>query len=134
LLYESVHRACRQRSQLFPSYNIYVQSRNPRNVVVLFRQAQDERPFTAASVFDLLKSRVGEERAKAIFESDNRHWRWGWLECIGGLPARDDSFADARTFDAEFWSEVYKLLSIPVKYRSNIRRQLVSALSESAGR
>jgi len=127
LLFESVHRAVRYRSQLSLAYNLYIHSQKWNRITVLFRESRLERVCATPEMFGLIERRVGRDKAEKIGRSDNQHWRWGWWEMIGGLFARDDSFAQDG-FDIQFWLDVYDILTIPRKYRGRIFYELWAAL------
>jgi hypothetical protein len=143
-LFAAVHEAVRYDSQLFLSYNLYIQSgggdspsplgddpfgEHPdwRRVTVLFRESRLERICETEEMFDLVRKRAGRAKAEAIRCSDNRHWRWGWWEMIGGLWVRDDSFDDDR-FDKEFWRSVYDILTVKDHHRFRILKRVIEAL------
>jgi hypothetical protein len=60
----------------------------------------------------------------------NRIWRWGWLEAIGGLSARDDLFAlRPGKFDGAFWEQAFGLISLSQAHREAARQQLERELA-----
>lgn len=122
-LYTAVHKAVRYRSQLRLSYNLYIRSKHWQRITVLFRESRMENVFATREMYELVRMRVGEKQAQAIRDSDNRHWRWGYWEMIGGLMARDHSFVGIE-FDRTFWGEVYDRLSLKEKHRSLILTQI----------
>lgn len=111
-IYEVIHEGIRYQSQLFISYNIYIESPQWRKITILFRESRMERVCSTQEMFQLVEAAVNTEKALSIAQSDNRFWRWGWLEILGGLPARDNSF-DNKAFDMTFWNKVYRRLNIP---------------------
>src|SRR5262249_16411090 len=94
LLFTCFHQKLRYRSQLELAYNIYLRTDRPRSAIVLLREARNECVFRLPETLNLIRDVAGEAVANRVATSDNRFWRWAWLECLGGLPARDDSFAD----------------------------------------
>lgn len=130
MLYEAIHYKVRYESQLHLSYNLYIKSTQPNVVTVLFREVGKERPFQTPEIYDLITEITNLETAARIRSSDNARWRWGWLECIGGLPARDDSFACTDIFDSEFWEGVYDFMTLDKKYRCAIWHQVEKGLTD----
>lgn len=130
MIYRAVHET-RYRSQLRLSYNLYIRSSDPSVVTILFREVYKECPFQRHEVLGLVAGISDAETAERVRASDNAQWRWGWLECIGGLPARDSSFADTNAFDAEFWKGVYDLVALDKRYRRPVWLQVKTRLTES---
>ncbi|HUG71732.1 MAG TPA: hypothetical protein VMM76_28570 [Pirellulaceae bacterium] len=113
----------RHRSQLRLSFNLYVPGGQSSEMIVVFRETSKERPFSLNRVWGLIAARANEVTADQIRNSDNGAWRWGWLECIGGLPARDASFADTETFNGSFWRQVYEIADYDKEYRDALRQE-----------
>lgn len=114
----------RLRSQLQLSYNIYVDSAYPNVIRILYRENWKERPFYLREVQKITKKYSSSDQARAIRASPNNQWRWGWLECIGGLPVRDNSFVDKTRFGPAFWKEVLEFMSLPLEYREALLSKL----------
>ena len=137
LLFAAVHHAVRYRSRLEYGYNCYIQSgvasqaTSPdwRRVKVLFRESRLERPCVTNEMCELVRGKSTSEQAVKIQQSDNRFWRWGFWEMIGGLFARDASFDDESAFDAKFWESVYQFLSVPEGYRNQIIERIQAAIT-----
>lgn len=110
----------RLQSQLQLSYNIYIDSACPHVIRILYRESWKERPFFLREVQKITKKYSSSRKARAIRASANSHWRWGWLECIGGMPARDDSFKNRARFGPAFWKEIMEFMSLPLEYRDAI--------------
>ncbi len=129
LLFKAIH-SLRYRSQLKLSYNLYVDSQKPDLVRIIFRESRKECPFGIYEGFSMLTKRTNKVTARQIVNLDSARWRWGWAECIGELPARDDIFADANELDSEFWKEVYEFMSLDKTYRASIRNNVINILRE----
>ena len=129
MLYNAIHCKVRYESQLNLSYNLYIKSMTPNTIIVLFREAPKEKPFYTSRVFSLIEKTADSETAEKICDSDNAQWRWGWLECLGGLPARDASFADIAKFGVQFWQEVYQYITLNEKYQSAVKARVEAAFS-----
>ncbi|MCA9179637.1 MAG: hypothetical protein KDB14_34515 [Planctomycetales bacterium] len=111
-LFSSVHQGIRYGSQLRLSYNVYVRwNVRPRVVDVTIRSSAHECPF------------LGIDTKAAI---ENVRWRWGWLECIGGLPARSAAFADSSVYDHHFWQRVYSRMTLT----NDIKQSVLNRISE----
>jgi len=133
VVHQAVHRGLRYCSQLQLSYNLYLRwADEPRSAMILMRTAAMESPFATSPVLDCIERAVPGMR-REISSSDNARWRWGWLECIGGVPARDSSFSQHDAFDGPFWEEVYRLVSVPPHYQPAIESQLQRGLKAAAG-
>ena len=130
MLYNAVQET-RYHSQLRLSYNLYIHSVDPSVVTILFREVYKECPFQRHEALGLIAGISDAETAERVRASDNARWRWGWLECIGGLPARDGSFADTNAFDAKFWKGVYDFMTLDEKYRCPVWLKVKTQLTES---
>ena len=122
LLFEIIHKL-RYRTQLKLSYNLYIDAATPSNINVLFRQADKESPFLTnevVEIIDALPTSDKKLKGEKIRESLNSRWRWGWLESICGLPARDKVFLKDPRFDASFWGKIYDYMSLDKQYRDAI--------------
>jgi hypothetical protein len=129
MLYKAIH-GTRYHSQLRLSYNVYIHSGDPSVVTIFFREVYKECPFQRREVLDLIAGIADTKAIERMHTSDNTQWRWGWLECIGGLPARDSYFADTNVFDAKFWKSVYDFMTLDEKYRRPVWRQVKTRLTE----
>lgn len=127
ILYEAV-QILRLRAQLKLSYNLYIESSQPNLVSIVFRETWNECPFQTAEVLAMIARIVDKETSEKIAKSDNQFWKWAWLELIGGLPARDESFNDGK-FSHQFWSKLYRFIELQERYRSGVWNHVVSCLS-----
>lgn len=127
LLYQ-VTQEIRLRSQLKLSYNIYVDTKNPQQIKVLYRECWKESPFSLSEVQAIVEKYADASQADSIRKSANSAWRWGWSECIGGMPVRDSSFENRKQFGPNFWKEVLNFMSLPPVYQESIRNRLELSL------
>jgi hypothetical protein len=128
-IYSAIHQT-RYLSQLYLSYNLYIRSEEPGVVSVIFREARKERPFATPALLDRISDTIGSENAEKLNQSNNSQWRWGWMECIGGLPARNSLFNKRKIYNSQFWQAIYNLMAVNEKYREGIRHQVVASLSK----
>ena len=100
-------------------------------MTVIFRESRKQCPFELEEVWDLVRPLVATA-ADTRYQSPNRRWRWGFLECLGGLPARDNTFGDAspQQFDGTFWDRVFRFISVAPEYREPVRKQLRKAAED----
>jgi hypothetical protein len=134
-LYRVVHCGIRYKSQMRLSYNLFARwNEEPNRVTVLWREKQSECPFMLDEV-QALVHQIDPSACEQLRESLNRIWRWGWLEAIGGLSARDDLFfTRAEKFDGAFWEQVFGLITLPSGHREAVCEQLQRELADEEKR
>lgn len=133
ILFRAVHQALRYRSQLALTYNVFLHHESRHVVTVLIREPKYERIFELDEIRILLEQIAGHDEARKIVASNNRMWRWAWLECIGGLPARDNSFEKVELFGWPFWSRIWKRISLQEPLRESVLKQVCASLSQLDG-
>jgi hypothetical protein len=107
-------------SRINIGYNIFINSLLSNEIILTIREKDKEQPFSTDQIFRLIEKTAGLEKAQQIRNSFNSEWRWGWLECLGGIIAKDNAFSNHEIFDSHFWLGVYDFLQFPKKYRSEI--------------
>lgn len=117
-------------AQLKLAYNLYIDSKKPNVIKVIYRESWKESPFNTPEVHKIILESTDEETADKITSSDNAKWRWGWSECIGGLPARDDSFFNDERFNVEFWKKIFQFMTFDSKYQKPLLQRVKSILSK----
>jgi hypothetical protein len=134
-LYRVVHCGIRYKSQMRLSYNLFADwNEGPNRVTVLWREKQHECPFSADEVQALVRQ-IDPTAGEQMRESLNRIWRWGWLEVIGGLSARDDLFfTRAEKFGGAFWEQLFGLITLPAVHRQAANDQLERELADEENR
>ena len=60
----------------------------------------------------------------------NNRWRWGWMEALGGLMARDNCLDDD-LLDLGFWQEVYSRITLREEVQNRVHALLKGGLYES---
>lgn len=122
--YRLIHHGLRYGSQLHLSYNPYVRwKKTSHQVDVLLRPVRVESPFSLPDVVSGLQRLLGYDAGLAV-ASGNAFWRFGWLEAIGGLPARKDFSPSSELLDL-----LYTRMSLDENQRRNVFDYLV-ALAE----
>ena len=100
-----VYRAITLSSNHEFGFSLVLDSAKRFQIVVLVRRKELERPFSATSILDQLEFGL----ANKLRTSAEATWKWGWLECLGGLKL-DESRSHAQHFEDDEWHRVLKNL------------------------
>jgi len=119
-----VYRAVTLGSNHQFGFSLVLDSRQRSRIIVLVRSKELECPFSATAILDQIRCGL----ASKLRHSAEATWKWGWLECLGGLKL-DQSRNHAKQITPVEWSLVFANLKPSATRRAEVLGRVAKALN-----